>query len=73
MTKTFTQTINVRATEKWSREHGRMMETSPARQVTVTLEVDVDALIHSLGAKAARNKSRKAIECGGYIVAKVEG
>jgi hypothetical protein len=69
--QTFTKKINVRAHEKWSREAGGMVEVSPARQVTVKLDVDVDALIQMLGVKAARNKSSKAVECGGYITATV--
>jgi hypothetical protein len=42
-----------------------------SQSVLVTLEIDLDAVFSDLGKKAFKNKSRRAEEMGGRIVARV--
>ena len=39
--------------------------------ITVALDIDVDAIAHELGQKAFRNRTRKSRGLGGLVVAKV--
>lgn len=62
---------DVPAVTKYSAQADMMVVVEHARLQTVTITVDLDHLAKTLAVKAATNKSGKAIEAGGAVVARV--
>jgi len=69
--KNFQVIAAVPAQKRYSAEADMMVIVEPAAYKTVTIAVDLDHLAKTLALKAATNKTGKAIEAGGAVVARV--
>ena len=54
----------------WNGPGGSWQTTAPTQQVTVDLEIDIERIWSNIGQHAARNKSGRAVEGSGMIVAR---
>ena len=66
-------TVTIQLSKLERTEDGRSLTSRPAgeREGVVELTVDVEELVRVLGARALRNKSRRAIGMGGLVKARV--
>lgn len=76
MKHTFTGSVSVELTRRQDTNypnggHSWTHVRIGTRTAQINLQVDVDSLIRSLGAKAARSKGRRSRMSGGDIVAEV--
>jgi hypothetical protein len=73
MSNYFSEVIQVQTRKKVPTEDGRgfMWVNDRIERVEVHLEIDMQALAQTLGAKAFLSKGNKAIEASGAIVARV--
>jgi hypothetical protein len=62
----------VKASSVRRRVNGEIVEIKPAREVDVSVEVNLDAIARSLGASAANSKGRKSIGLSGLVKVRVE-
>lgn len=69
--KTFQVVATVPDKKRYSAEADMMVVVEPAHYQRVTITVDLDHLAKTLAVKAATNKTGKAIEAGGAIVARI--
>jgi len=63
----FRVTVPVRATSRWDSKTGERVPVA-ARDITVDVEVDVDAIAFYWAPVAAKNKSRMSKNMGGRVV-----
>ena len=65
-----TRIITIPAVRHWDRKTNTEVE-KPARQVKVSVDIDVDAIVNGWGMQAARNRTGKSRGLNGLVTAKV--